>query len=304
MQKEESTANPTEKSALDLFVEYFQGEAHPPAQLFQTEVDPKHPFYGLYGRIIKGRNEEELSRLSDSSWKRLSWIVGPDGLADFCRRRSSSAPPSSGRRALDLLLSVGKDKTWLRQKVEQSYSFKLLVFETHPHVSVQHATWEGIFSLMKDVYPESWPLLRAHQERLQQFSFEEIQQKFWEEEENEAFDIEEVHLLGEGDPRYLVEVRLLQRARERMERYAKEEEGERDDEARISLGEARAFLYHEVGLNGLFSGDGYTKMEATGERGMREYLMPFCYVKELPRYVLLDLPLAKTDFGEENVELS
>ena len=51
-----------------------------------------------------------------------------------------------------------------------------------------------------------------------------------------------------------------------------------------SLGQVRAFLYHEIGLTFLYSGQGHTVMEHSLEKGLSEYLTknrPFHEIKHL-----------------------
>jgi hypothetical protein len=61
-----------------------------------------------------------------------------------------------------------------------------------------------------------------------------------------------------------------------------------------SLPETRGFLYNCLGLNPLFDGDGYTKME-DGSRGVLEFLMPNVRVADIPHHRYVDIPVTLAD---------
>jgi hypothetical protein len=41
----------------------------------------------------------------------------------------------------------------------EGYRFKLCLF---PEVQARQATWEGVFELVRDTFPEAWPKVEPH----------------------------------------------------------------------------------------------------------------------------------------------
>ena len=89
-----------------------------------------------------------------------------------------------------MLLAIGKDTPWLRRTLDgipplssttvgllaprpgadlayvslfcwktEGYRFRLCLF---PEVQARQATWDGVFELVRDTFPEAWPKVAPH----------------------------------------------------------------------------------------------------------------------------------------------
>jgi len=115
-------------------------------------------------------------------------------------------------------------------------------------------------------------MISKHTTDLKRLSFQEIQDGFTD------LDMVKVNLVGRSHEQYVT-----------LERYLK---------SSGSLGMTRAFLYNELGLSLLFTGNGYTLTE-TGQVGLREYLTPNRPLTELQGHHLIDLPITLEEFLEK-----
>ncbi|KAJ3052912.1 hypothetical protein HDU99_008080, partial [Rhizoclosmatium hyalinum] len=91
---------------------------------------------GILGRFIRGRVPEDFENLSDES---ANLVFGGDTIRELCGL--------SGPKAL---LSLGFSKAYLARLYQEGYSHKLVLFP-EPMIRT-HATWDEIFSLVKEVY--------------------------------------------------------------------------------------------------------------------------------------------------------
>lgn len=231
------------------------------AELFERrEPLGRRRVRGICGRVTKGRTEDDFRLLSDEPNKRLSWVVGPDGLERLC-----------GKSPRDIMLAIGKDTPWLRRTLDEGYRFRLCLF---PEVQARQATWDGVFELVRDTFPEAWPKVAPHIHLLPKYTLEEVQERFTE------FDICASFLEGRDHHHYMT-----------LERYL---------ESSGTLGHTRAFLYHEIGLTHLFHGDGFTRTE-DGQVGLREYLVPNRPLSSFSKYRTVELPLDLAELPPEEV---
>lgn len=206
---------------------------------------------GICGRVTKGRTPEDFQRLSDVNWKRLSWVMGPDGLEQLC-----------GKSVRYILASIGKDTQWMRNRLNAGYKFKLFLF---PEMEVVQATWDGVFRLIREIYPEAWPHVEPHTKALSQLSWTELQSNFSD------FDIAEAYERGTEYHVFMTLERYLQSNR--------------------SLGYTRAFLFHEIGLSSLFHGDGFTRTE-DGRIGVKEFMVANQLLTSLKESAVVDLHIS------------
>jgi len=177
--------------------------------------------------------------LSTETWKRLSWILGDYDLQNLIGKNDNQIGDYVG------LLPV-----WIQTHLNNGYTFKLLVFKT---LNCYQATWDNVFKLVEEYYPEVWPKVSVW--------IEKVKTTPWEEVEKMAnFNFLEVSFKGRMDDNYIILKRLQER------------EG--------TFINVRSFLYFEIGLKELFKGDGFAYSE-TGIRGGAEYLTANCPVKEL-----------------------
>jgi hypothetical protein len=114
---------------------------------------------------------------------------------------------------------------------------------------VRLGTWEAVLELAEGAYPELRGRLCPHLEELQKRTFEDLQAE-------SGLDLAEIYRVRRGHGDFFSPDRLLVG-------------GE-------STWEVRALLFHELHLNELYSGDGWTRHPA-GRRGLREFLPPYLF---------------------------
>ncbi|ELR15337.1 uncharacterized protein ACA1_086530 [Acanthamoeba castellanii str. Neff] len=295
------------------------------AELFERQEGlGRRRVRGICGRVTKGRTEDDFRLLSDGPTKRLSWVVGPDGLEQLC-----------GKSPRDMLLAIGKDTPWLRRTLDKGYRFRLCLF---PEVQARQATWDGVLELVRDAFPEAWPHVEPHAHLLPKYTLEEVQARFTEFDIHASFregrdhhhfmTLERLCLFPEVQARQATWDGVLELVRDAfpeawphvephahlLPKYTLEEVQARFTEFDIhasfregrdhhhfmtlerylkssgSLGHTRAFLYHEVGLSQLFHGDGFTRTE-DGQVGLREYLVPNRPLTSFAKHRSVELPL-------------
>lgn len=197
----------------------------------------------LSGRVIHGFPDDPgFGRLlSADEWKRLSWVFGAEALAGFL-----------GKSPREICLQLGFGEEWLANKVAAGKHFKLAIFPASCADS-QLATWDGVEALLRSEYQEVWASkIAPHYNRIRSTPFAEL-------EAEAGYKMLTVNLVGRYNPetgeshdaRYMSLQRLLRRGG--------------------TCTEVRQFLWDEIGLKGLFRGDGHT-MDDHGHLGPLEYL--------------------------------
>uniref|UniRef100_A0A7S2UYZ7 Uncharacterized protein n=1 Tax=Fibrocapsa japonica TaxID=94617 RepID=A0A7S2UYZ7_9STRA len=222
----------------------------------------------LAGRMIHiettseafAENEIDANLLSDDRWKRLSWIFGPDAVRNFI---------GIDARGICLLLGFGEE--WLDRKLASGTRFKLAIF---PKTSVDGtlATWDGVENVVQKYYPEVWGKVENHMPEIRSTDFTEIQRLA-------GYDMQAVNLVGRRGRAYDVD-------------------GESDSEHYISLQrlqrregtlvQVRQFLWDEIGIKGLFVGDGRTQNDA-GEQGPREFLARNLPINDIEGHIVIEV---------------
>ena len=210
---------------------------------------------GVYGRITRGADPSAFVHLSTDPAKRLSWVVDGETLRDYL-----------GKSHLQLLISCGHSLEWIRHQLNNGKQFKLILFSCPTAESgndaAKLATWENIFELLAQVYPEIEPRIwKTYAADLKRLKYEEI---------DPSGTILKNYYLGHDSEHYMTNERF---------KALKEPP---------TLNEVRAFLHHHIGLNELFQGDGRTTQH-DGTRAHPEYLVRNRRLDQFPRYVLLDL---------------
>lgn len=190
---------------------------------------------GLLCRVAQVTGDyTDLNALPLAPQSRVAaFVAGGDALATFTRVPST-----------EFLLKIGKDEKWQRDGRKRDIRLFLLVFAESAVSDVQHATWPLVRAYVERGHPSVAERLHPHWPALAQQRFEDILGPTWRE-----FDGKEIKM----DPAHPLHMSL--------ERY-----GAADD----TLRNARLFLWHAMGLNHEFRGDGFTYN--TGVRGFREYL--------------------------------
>eukprot|EP01006_Ploeotia_vitrea_P007640 TRINITY_DN17695_c0_g1_i1.p1 TRINITY_DN17695_c0_g1~~TRINITY_DN17695_c0_g1_i1.p1 ORF type:complete len:253 (-),score=27.37 TRINITY_DN17695_c0_g1_i1:42-800(-) len=201
---------------------------------------------GLCARVTRGGCEADFEKLTRLHWKPFAWTIGPDGLKELLECRTQ----------LHMAYLLGFQEQWLQEQFDRQREFRLAVF-TVGATSGRQATWDGVFEMCRLNLPE--PLaakLLPHKEDI-------INTPITELEEQQGQKYLDVNLRGEEDPLFYNLIRW--------------------EEAEGKLWQARGFLYHTVGLNDLFAGDGYTK-DAEGKKGTTEFLVANKRVEELDNF--------------------
>jgi hypothetical protein len=205
---------------------------------------------GLYGRITKGINEDDFSRLSQNPNKRLSWVSDHETLSSFL-----------GISHTNMLINCGHTIEWIRYQLDGNRKFKLILCSLSSD-DVKLATWDNLFEFLSKVYPEiDLNIWYNYSNQLKQMTFKEI--------DPEGIIIKNYYL-GPNSDGYMHIKRFLSLNNQ------------------VTLLQVRAFLHNEIGVNELFGGDGrvLTHDKVVLEK---EYLTINRHLNELSQYALLDL---------------
>lgn len=142
--------------------------------------------------------------------------------------RTHSAP-----QLVPLLFTIGFEEHYIEDKLQLGVEFELLVFPMH-HFDKQsdndpiHITWDGVEHVLKIGYSSVAPLVLPHVPAMRNMSFAEIQAQA-----TETFHT--IRKRGKTDPCYLNLINLG-----------------KANKQQLTLVEARAFLFFELGMRDLF----------------------------------------------------
>jgi hypothetical protein len=165
-----------------------------------------------------------------------------------------------GQSTPELLKQVGYTPEYIQSLYQDHYTFKLVVFSANSNALP--ATWDNVVSLLMRAYaPGVGKIIENQLNSLKSKSFDEI-----ESEAPTKFAI--IHKRGERDPEYITEEKLLM--------------------SKGELWKVRSFLYHQLRLTELFSGEGYTRLSA-GTRAAPEYITLNGNISELPNVKVIPL---------------
>ncbi len=205
----------------------------------------------LSGRIIHGLPGDECfsTHLSSDGWKRVSWVFGSDALSQFL-----------GRSARDICLLLGFGAEWLDAKVKIGTVFTLAIF---PSTSVDAvlADWNGVKHVLHTQYSSVSEKVEKHWSYI-------ISTDIAVFEAEAGYSLLEVNLVGRDpqtgisvDPRYM-SLQCLEAIES------------------PSAVQVRQFLWDEIGIKGLFRGDGQTK-DDHGTPGPLEYFARNCELAKI-----------------------
>ena len=231
----------------------------------------------LSGRMIHGTPADPdfgTGLLSSDRWKRLSWCFAPDALEGFL-----------GKDTYEVCLMLGFGRSWLDAKIPEGKRFKLAIFPSE-EVDAKPATWEGVADLVKSNYPEVWLKVAAHLPQIQSMSFADI-------EELAGYNIEKANMKGRKGGAHDTEGESEDLNYTSLQRLLK-----RDG----TLVQIRQFLYDELGLKKLFTGDGST-INDDGTPGPREYLAKNVALESIEGCVVVDAPVDKYLAGQNQKSL-
>lgn len=213
------------------------------------------------GRIIRGLSPEHFERLSFNPNCRITFLIGSDGFDML-----------DGKNGYEMLKMIGYPQAFIENICSQGYLFKIIAFTDT--LDTKLATWENLFLLACEAYSEFASDFLTHENALTLLEFEDF-------ESAAGYKFNDVKSAGDKDARYMT-----------YERYSKSSR---------NLLETRAFFYFTLGLNKLFSGDGYTYDEE-GNRRFKEYFVLNKNLSELDLYYLINLDVEIPTLLETNYE--
>ena len=178
---------------------------------------------GLCGRFIRGVNEEQLSMLSDEPGKKLSWVCNDELLQSLL-----------GKRPVAAMVHLGFGLDWIRARLHDGTTHRLVVFRSGVETDTTLATWHNLLSLVRECYgAEMADRLEPQMAALKSTPYEEIDPSGTLREISNL-PVEQKFQHSE----YFVAKRFL------------------TEQIPVSLYAARAFFYHAVGCNAQFLGTG------------------------------------------------
>lgn len=164
-----------------------------------------------------------------------------------------------GRTGVEVLRMIGKfDQAWLDRELAKGMRFKLIVM---PQAECRLADWDGVFEMVEARYPKIAPKLHRWRKRLRDPS---LAGEIGAELVSDAVKSKLDHPDHMSAQRYLV----------------------CDDTAQ----NARLFLWHSLGMNNQYVGDGYTAASSHSLR-LDEYLTANVPLETIPGVVMIDLPV-------------
>lgn len=216
-------------------------------ELFEGRRAAPKAISGVCGRVVRGRADADFSMLAFASGRRLAWVTGPDGLHAMI-----------GRSGSEIVLGIGKDRAWLREKLAEGMRWRLLVL---PQAECTRADWAGIFAMIAATYPEVARKLLPWREALQDPVL------------TLSIPLSLVRSAVKDDTAHTEHMNVA--------RYAT---------CSDTAVNARLFLWHTLGLNQHFQGDGWATDPLTGER-VEEYLTANVSLSEIVghRVIALDV---------------
>lgn len=223
---------------------------------------------GLCGRILRGRpGTDDFEKLSDDKKRLVVMLTDATGLSKFF-----------GKTAYDMCVMIGHHPDHIKSKVEAGFVYKLVVF---PENEAILATWENVFKMTAEVYPDVAPFIQQHSQALKSIvdpksgqlsPFDPI---IFENQRTKAFAcIEEI--AGR---------KFMDCDKSDHADFMTHDSWQKSQKGLVDL---RALLYHTLHLRELYAGDGYTYDEH-GKKGVKEYLMLNKPIADIAGHVLHDL---------------
>ena len=131
-------------------------------QAFIENIHLEKPASGLFGRILRGKTLQDFESLSDDFHRPIVMVMGPQGLQSI-----------TGKTHMEALKIIGYTSDYITYRISQGYDFKLVVFEEGQQVLP--ATWDNIFLMTYEIFPDIKKKLHPLEEELKSKTFDEIQ---------------------------------------------------------------------------------------------------------------------------------
>jgi hypothetical protein len=187
----------------------------------------------MYGRIVRSKRETPY-RLADSDRRRFVMITGPSGLRRI-----------RGKDGFQAMIELGHSPDAIKRELAHGMRFSLVTFERP--AKLHNATWQGVIDAACEHYPDFEDALRAALPDLRSKTLAEF------EAQMRGISFSEVHAGGPCHACFLTPARFRASAQ--------------------TSADVRLFLFNELHLNELFTGDGRT-LTHTGRQGVVEYVTP------------------------------
>jgi hypothetical protein len=110
------------------------------AQAFGRGQHLSVPAEGFAGRVLRGTSDDAFTSLSDNPHRQIVFLLDSDGLASLI-----------GLSGVEILRHIGYADDTIRDLVERGTRFKLVLI---PSATLKPATWDNLFALVGEVYPE------------------------------------------------------------------------------------------------------------------------------------------------------
>ena len=217
-----------------------QCEVETPEQYYTAFIaGAKCNVHGLFGRVLRGRAAGDFETLSDDPSRKIIFLMDAQGLQTIM-----------GHSTPNVLKQIGYTPEYIQSLYRDHYQFKLIIFKKYS--GTVSSTWDNILTLIKQAYgPGIGKIIERQLPYLKSKSYGEI-------ESMAPTKFAAVHERGKADPEYITDDKLLA--------------------SKGELWKVRSFLYHQLRLTELFTGDGFTLLSDG--------------TKDAPAFVMLNQRLA------------
>ncbi len=197
----------------------------------------------LCSRLVRGKKKDEFLYLSypydqnNVDSKKLVWVAGSETLSSYVHVSNADLTAVISKNS-------GKSIDFVQEKLRQGYHYKLYLL---PISSTTKADWDGLYAMIKKIYPEIARKILIHGNSLKVTPFREI-----EEQIGAGKTFRELKDAGPTCEGYMNVSRLK-------------------NLAQPLLWQVRGFLYNIIGANEMYTGDGFLYNE-NNERICMEYI--------------------------------
>lgn len=214
-----------------------------------SSVDTSAP--KIFGRVLRGKTEQDFRTFSDDPSRKIVFFMDESSLSKVKNASGDSA-----------LLKLGYTQDYIDELHKNGTKFKMVTFEPKAK-QVVSATWDNLMTLLEQSYPpEVVAKIKPHLEELKKTKFEDIEKMGTEK-------FSKIYSSGPSSTKYMTSAKLAALDKP-------------------SLWDVRAFLYNELRLSDLYSGDGFTHKE-DGSKGIAEFIGINTDISKLQKVAVTDL---------------
>lgn len=224
---------------------------------------------GIVGRILRGKDPADFETITNdikrdgarNPVRDAAGNVIPNRMLGLCVDANACGDLIGlAGNTYAMLKSVGYSETDVEHYAAEDLDWKLAVFEDNGSSLMTQATWDNIIDLAQKLYPQVAVLIEGQRPELKRTTFAGIMglSGGW------TWKPRMSHETGFMSPEALMR-------------------------SSGSLVEVRRFFFDTLQLRELYRGDGWT-YNASGVRGVAEYLVPSVPLAKIGKYELIDLP--------------